>query len=138
DNESAAAELSTIQEMVKTIDEELVQRRADLGRLELIAPIDGTVLPPADSPPRPDASTSDQLANWTGSPFARKNIGATLSASTVFCEIGDPHRMQADIIIEQDDMEFVHPEQAVTIKLDALPHRTFHSTIEEISRNELK
>ncbi len=46
--------------------------------------------------------------------------------------------MQADLVIEQDDMEFIRRDQAVTIKLDALPHRTFHSTIEEISQNEMK
>ncbi len=53
DNEAAAAELSTGQEMVKTLEGELEHRQAELDRLELIAPIDGTVLPPADNPARP-------------------------------------------------------------------------------------
>jgi putative peptide zinc metalloprotease protein len=56
----------------------------------------------------------------------------------MFCEIGDPHRMQADLIIEQDDMEFVHEDQSVAIKLDAFPHRTYHTTIVEIARESLK
>ena len=91
--------------MIKTLEEQLIERRADLARLELIAPVDGTVLPPPTSRDQPESP--GQLKSWSGSPFAKKNIGATLPESTLFCEIGDPHQMEADMIIEQDDMEFV-------------------------------
>jgi putative peptide zinc metalloprotease protein len=132
----AAAEIGPVREMIQTLEEQLIEKKADLGRLELIAPADGTVLPPPHNPDQPDAP--GQLKSWTGTPFAKKNIGAMLAESTLFCEIGDPHKMEADLLIEQDDLEFVRQKQDVTIKLDVLPHRTFHSWIGEIAIIDLK
>ena len=136
DDEDAAAELPQVREMIKMLEDQLVQRRADVARLTLIAPIDGTVLPPPENSGR--SESPGDLKSWTGTPFAKKNLGATLPESTVFCEIGDPHQMEADLIIDQDDLEFVMEDQSVAIKLDELPHRTFHSSIVEIAKIDLK
>ncbi len=116
--------------MVKIVEEQLIERQADLARLELVAPADGTVMPPPHNAGQNDSP--GQLKGWTGTPFSKKNIGATLAESTLFCLIGDPHMMEADMLIEQDDLEFVHKGQPVTIKLAELPHRTFHSLIVEV------
>ena len=136
DDEEAAAQLPGVREMVKMLEDQLVQRRSDLARLDLVAPVDGVVLPPPETNDRAEAN--GELRGWTGSPFAVKNLGATLSQSMLFCEIGDPHKMEADLIIEQDDLEYVHKDQPVTIKVDELPHRTFQSTILEIEKVNLK
>jgi putative peptide zinc metalloprotease protein len=136
DNEQAASQLPQMREMLKMLEDQLVERRADLARLELIAPIDGTILPPRENTDH--SESSGQLKGWTGTPFEPRNLGATLPESTLFCEIGDPHQMEAELIIEQDDLESVHKGQAVAIKLDELPHRTFRSEIVEIDLVDLK
>jgi putative peptide zinc metalloprotease protein len=135
-DEDAAGDIPQLTKMITMLDEQLVERRADVAKLDLIAPVDGTVLPPPMNPERP--SPNHRLKGWSGSPFAKKNLGATLLESTLFCEIGDPHEMEADLIIEQDDLEFVHEDQRVAIKIDELPHRTFYSTITEIAKIDLK
>jgi hypothetical protein len=56
----------------------------------------------------------------------------------VLCQIGDPRIMEAIMIVDQDDIEFVQEQQSVAIKLDELPNRTMTSKIEEIADNELK
>ena len=50
----------------------------------------------------------------------------------MFCQVGDPAKWEANIVVDQDDIEFVRIDQSVAIKLDELPFRTFHSTIKEI------
>ena len=102
----------------------------------MIAPADGTVLPPPERPTSPESP--GQLKSWSGTPFDRDNIGATLSDSTLFCEIGDPHQDGSQPVIEQDDMEFVHEDQPIKVKLDEFPHRTFRSQITEIAKVDLK
>jgi len=132
-DEESAAQIPAVREMLKSIEDQLTERRADLARLEITAPIDGTVLPPPDNE-APRNASPDELKSWTGSPFSNRNVGATLSESTLLCEIGDPRRMEADLVVEQDDVEYVREEQSVAIKLDVLPHRTFYSKIAEIEK----
>ena len=50
----------------------------------------------------------------------------------LFCQIGDPTKWEANLVIDQDDIEFVREGQTVAIKLDEFPYRTFDTTIAEI------
>ena len=76
----------------------------------------------------------DDLDRWTGSPLDQKNLGAYLAGNSprLFCEVGDPHKWEANIVIDQDEIDFVRPEQEVAIKLDEIRYRTFYTTIDEI------
>ena len=62
----------------------------------------------------------------------------------MFCQIGDPHKLEAIMVIDQRDVEDVkmdldqHRKVPVDIKLDALPHDTFESHITELAQDELK
>ena len=125
-DEDAAAEIPRCAKWSRRSRMNWSQRRADLARLELIAPVDGTVLPPPDTPDQNGyARPAQELDGHRPSP--RRTSAPRFAESTMFCEIGDPHQMEADLVIEQDDLEFVHEDQPVAIKLDAFPHRTFHS-----------
>ena len=128
---SAALELPEVMKSLKALREQLAQRQEDVKRLELIAPSSGTVLPPPEIPARPDRG--GDLAKWTGSPLEEKNLGAYMAGdSRLFCQIGDAHHWEAHIAIDQDDIDFVRENQAVAIKLDEVPYRTFYSKISEI------
>jgi putative peptide zinc metalloprotease protein len=132
----AGMEIASMQESLTAAEEQLREKQADLDKLILVAPASGTVLPPPYLPDRPDPD--GRLSTWSGSPLEPRNIGATLTESTLFCQIGDPKQMEAILIIDQADVDFIHHGQATDIKLDQLPGDTFHSEIAEISNLDLK
>ena len=57
------------------------------------------------------------MPTWSGSPLEPENIGATLMTGTKFCQIGDPRSLEARLVIDQGDVEFVAPGQRVEIML---------------------
>src|SRR6185295_9097803 len=103
-DEAAPRERAQLQQSLAAIQEELRHREEDRQRLTLTAPASGTVLPPPDIPNKPESDS--QLPSWTGNPFEKKNLRAFLAESVLFCEIGDPRRLEARLVVEQDNLEF--------------------------------
>ncbi len=140
ENRRAGQQIPQMRETLAAVETQIVQKSQDLKRLELLAPKDGTILQPMIRPeqPQPDGT----LSSWSGSLLDNRNLGATLSASELFCEVGDPRQLEAVLIIDQTDIELVREHkqvgQDVSIKLDAFPSKTFDGQILEISRSELK
>ncbi len=132
----ADVEIPQIMESLETVQRQLEVKRHDLARLNLNAPIAGTVFSPPEQPARNEGT--GQLPTWSGTPLRQRNLGAVLQESTLFCQIGNPAEMEAILIVEQDDVEFLRAGQELDIKLDELPHRTFHSTINEVASIDLK
>ncbi len=130
-NEMAALAMGPLAESLDSSEEQLAQRQQDRNRLDLVAPKSGTVLPAPEIAKRSD-SASRKLPTWSGTPLQKKNLGAFLEPATVYCQIGNPKKWEANIIIDQENIEFVHEGQKVKIKLDRLPYRTFETTIDEI------
>jgi len=128
-NEAAARELPEVEKTIQSLEEQLDKRREDQKHLVLIARSSGTILPPPETMKK--ENNMGGLPKWSGTPLQQKNVGAYLSG-TLFCQIGDPHKWEANLIVDQDDIEFVHEKQEVAIKLDEMPYRTFYSTIDEI------
>lgn len=133
----ASAEIPALEESLKTIDEELEEKKVDRQRLNLTAPRAGTVLPPTLIP---DVDTEDErLASWSGTPLDPENLGAHLEQRTFFCQIGNPRELEAILVIDQTDKPFVEKmtrageRPKVEIKLDELPHNTFTSYVSEIA-----
>lgn len=133
---SASLQIPQVQESLQTVKEQLAEKQADMARLKLLAPVAGTVLPPPDVPSRPEAP--GQLPTWSGMPLEKKNLGAFLTESTLFCQIGNPKELEANLIIDQDDIEFIGAGDVLDIKLDELPHTTFRTHITEIANLDLK
>jgi putative peptide zinc metalloprotease protein len=133
---SAGLEIPQLQESLAAVEEQLRQKRQDFARLSLVAPDDGCVLPPPENPGRPDSA--GQLPTWSGTPLEKKNLGAYLNDSVLFCNIGDPKRLEAVMVVEQDDIEFIREDQSVAIKINEIPGWTYHSQIAEIAKNDLK
>jgi len=126
-------EIPKIEEALVTVREQLAQREEDRARLRLVAPIDGTVLPPPEIPKREDRD--EYLPAWSGTPLDPENRGAYLEQGTLFCRIGDPKRMKAVLLVEQSEVPFVRSKLAnekraeVEIKLATLPHDVLVSHI---------
>jgi putative peptide zinc metalloprotease protein len=138
----ALAQVPEIQEILETSQRQLAQKKADQARLRLLAPAEGTVLPPPETPPREELEI--QLPSWSGTPLEPKNQGAHLDEGVLFCQVGDPHKFEAIMVIDQTDVEFVRELMAkgqrpkVDIKLDSLPYETLHSEVVEVADSDLK
>ena len=132
----ASLQIPQVIESLDAAQEQLEEKQKDLARLQLLAPIAGTVLPPPELPSKPDAS--GQLPTWSGLPLEKKNLGAFLTESKLFCQIGNPNELEANLIIDQDDIEFVHKGDTLDVKLNELPNTTFRTQITEIASGELK
>jgi putative peptide zinc metalloprotease protein len=133
---SAALEIGTVQETLKSAVEQLERKRKDRAELVLVAPRDGVVLPAPDVPDRPDPS--GRLAAWTGSALSKRNLGATFTPGTVLCMVGDRSKFEAVMVVDQGEVEFVKPGQTVDLKLDAFPSQTFSGTVEQLAETHIE
>jgi putative peptide zinc metalloprotease protein len=128
--------IAGVREGLKAIEEEIAEKQRDRDRLTLRAPVAGYVLPPPEIPRRP--SKDSQLPSLFGSPLDPHNDHAYLPESTLVCMIGDPQAMQANLVIDQSQLDFVATGQEAIITLDHLPLDTFHGRIKEIAKSEMK
>ena len=67
---------------------------------------------------------------WHGSPLDDRNRNTFLDAGVPFCTIGDPHKKEAVLIIDQSEIEFVRTGYTALLKLDAFPEITYKCRIE--------
>jgi putative peptide zinc metalloprotease protein len=94
------------------------------------------VLPPPIVEKRDDGA---HLPAWHGSPFSPENVGALLTTGQKLCQIGDPHLLEARLVIDQNDVEFVHEGQPVEIMLDQTADYVYTNCfIERVSSEDLK
>jgi putative peptide zinc metalloprotease protein len=132
----AASQIDSTEKLLDAVEQQYAEKKQDEVRLEIRAPVAGMIIPP---PPRDGGGGADgKLPAWSGSPLSEKNLGARLEESELVCQVGDPSSMEALMFIEQADIELVHEELEVEIKLDAYPYQIYTSTIEEISRRDVK
>jgi putative peptide zinc metalloprotease protein len=133
----AMAEISSVEKTLISTEEQLRLREDDQKRLRLTAPIDGVVLPPPYTPKREDPDL--QLGTWSDTPLERENVGAYLEERVLFCQIGDPNKLEAVMVIDQGDRNMVDRKQKVDLKIDGLPWKTFTGLeIADIAESELK
>jgi putative peptide zinc metalloprotease protein len=133
---AAGLELGTVQESLKSVEEQLAKKLKNRGELVLRAPRGGVVLPAPSVKAAPDQS--GKLPMWTGNALNKKNLGATLREGTVLCLVGDPQAVEAVMVVDQSEMEFVSRGQPVDLKLDAMPWQTFRGTVDEIAETNLE
>ncbi len=136
DDPEARDQLPAAVQALETVKKQLAEKEEDYRRLTLTAPCDGVVFPPPwreeqDDPEGP-------LPEWSATPLEAHNLGAFLQESDLFCLIGDPNKMEAILIIDQADIDFVAPGQAVKLKVNELPWSTYSGEIAEIAEVELE
>jgi putative peptide zinc metalloprotease protein len=133
---SVAPQIPSAEEALVDLDVRLRQRELDQQRLVLRSPAAGTVI----APPRPPDSAYQRgaLVPWRGGLLEARNVGAHLDRGTLVCVVGAPGRLEAALVIDQADIEFVRPGQKVRMKLDALPGRVLDGTVVEVAKTDLK
>jgi putative peptide zinc metalloprotease protein len=132
---SAGLQIDEARESLASAQKQLDLMHSDRARLTLKAKTEGTVIAAPSEMRQPGSDV--RLGSWTGSTMDPKNIGATLQAPRLFCQIGNPQKLDAALVIDQGDMDFVRPGQKVELKLDALPGDTFDTDIVELSYEKL-
>jgi putative peptide zinc metalloprotease protein len=130
----ATAELPTAREALADLKARLAQRRADQGRLTLRSPVAGTVLAP---PRKTDRPAEGELATWTGTPLEERNRGTLLEQGVLVCQIGDPGRQEAVLVIDQADIDFVRVGQQVRLRLNQLSRQFLFGEIVEIAELDM-
>ncbi|MFV1968994.1 MAG: hemolysin D, partial [Pirellulaceae bacterium] len=142
------SQIPTVEQMLQTVEEELAEKEEEFGELTITAPIDGQVFPPMYRPVR---DTGDgRLPMWSGFPFDAKNEGALIAERDQFCQIGDPNRYEAVLVIDQADINLLYEYfgdarrgngkewPKVDLKFDAYRWRTFSSQIEEVASSPME
>ena len=135
-DEDAAQQIPYTVESLASLEEQLLQLREDEQRLTLVSNASGTVIPPPQIP----TETLDKgaFAQWPGTPLDERNLNRWLEPGTLLCLIGDPRNMEAILVIDQSQIEFVSRGQQVEIKLDEYPSDTITGRIDEVARIQLK
>jgi putative peptide zinc metalloprotease protein len=125
------------EQSVKTSLASFDMRSSDAKRLTVRSPISGFFLgPPLVKPDDGDSATLDK---WHGSPLETRNLGAYLEQSTFVGQVvADMTKLEAVLVIDQADVEFVQPEQGVELLLRQVPARLFSSVTGAISPSEME
>ncbi|MCE9547998.1 MAG: HlyD family efflux transporter periplasmic adaptor subunit, partial [Planctomycetia bacterium] len=134
--QEAEQQVSATEEELQSAEKQLIQRQQNLTRLVLRSPRAGTVLPPPLVKGAPH--TEGGLAGWSGTPLERHNEGTWLPAGQLLCQVGDPARMEAVVVIDQSDLPFVQTGQNVLLKVDELAGRAISGQIADIAQVSLK
>jgi len=129
----ARQEIPATRSQLESAREELRLKYLDVDRLVLRATASGTVIAPPAVPEREDAD-KEVLPTWSGTPLEPRNLDALLQRGTQFCLIGDPHALEAIMVVDQSEIDFIREKQKVEIKLDALPGETLATELADISR----
>jgi putative peptide zinc metalloprotease protein len=83
-----------------------------LGKLTLIANRDGRIV---------------------GAPH-KETVGQWVKPGKPFCEVGDPHRLEAHLIIDQSDVHLIKTGSDAWIKIYGRAEQTFKSKVAEIAK----
>lgn len=115
---AAGGDLPTAREVLSDLKVLRDQRRRELRRLAIEAPISGTVFDPPKITKEND-QTGDGA--WHGSPLDAANVGVKLDVGTTLCIIGDAKRWEAIAAMDEDSVALVRAGQSARIQLDAWP-----------------
>lgn len=135
DPQGASLQVQPLREMLAALNKQIADKQFDLERLTLLSPVSGTVLPPPELPAK--QNQDKQLQHWSGTPLDPKNRNAYLEQGVLFCLVGDPHKMEALLVVDQEEIEYLKQGQAVEVKLDELPAETLAGEIAEIGAEPL-
>jgi putative peptide zinc metalloprotease protein len=131
----AAQQIPHTAESLVHIQQRLDQLRQDQRRLELVAQQSGVVM----SPHAPSTSREGgSLPMWSGTPLDDWNLGSWLETGTLFCVVGDPRQLEAVLVIDQMQIDFIGEGQLVEIMLDEYPGEVWSSRIDEIAEVDLQ
>jgi putative peptide zinc metalloprotease protein len=140
-DDTAGMHIPQAKENEATIIKQLKEKHDELSRLKVVAPIAGVVLP---VPSRSKQNEAGRLPQWYGSPLDRKNLGARFQASELICRVGDPEKLEAELVVDQADIDLLDQAMAggkqpeAVLQFDAFPGQVLTSRVVDIARIDMK
>lgn len=141
-DDRASLQLDQLREVEATVEYQLQEKKRDLDRLNIVAPVAGTIIPVPSRQPR--GQREGRLPTWSGSPLDRKNLGATFMESDLICRIGDSQHLEALLVVDQADIDLLDQamrdgrEPQAALQLDAFPGTPLEGKVIEVAKVELK
>ncbi|MFI5455823.1 MAG: HlyD family efflux transporter periplasmic adaptor subunit [Isosphaerales bacterium] len=108
ENRAQAKQYEEFAENLEPMIEKIVEQ---IGKLTLISARDGQVV---------------------GSPH-KETLGQWLKPGKPFCEVGDPHHLEAHLIIDQADVHLIRPDRVAWLKVYGRGEMTYKSRVSQIS-----
>jgi putative peptide zinc metalloprotease protein len=140
-DETAGMQIQQAREIEATIVKQLKEKREELSRLKIVTPIAGVVLP---VPSRSKRNEEVRLPQWSGSPLDIKNVGAQFQESELICRVGEPEKLEAELVVDQADIDLLDQAMAggkqpeAVLQFDAYPGQILTSRVVDIARIEMK
>ena len=132
----AGETLASVEEALAAVESQLQQQLHAQELLELRATRSGVILlPPTEVHPKRPKGT---LPVWQGALLDKRNVGAVVPAGTLFCQIGNLREMEAELYVDQGDLEFVRIGQQVRLQIDALPGETIRAELTALAEHEVE
>jgi putative peptide zinc metalloprotease protein len=134
---TAVDQIDVHREMRDSARKQWEEKKRDYEKLTIVAPAAGTIIPP---PAREDhvSAIHGRLPGWEGTPFDERNRGALLTPTDMICQIGDPSKMDAVLIVDQAYVDLVREGQRVRVLLEAYTRKAYDTKIEEIASTPVK
>jgi putative peptide zinc metalloprotease protein len=129
-----ASLIPTVREALNDFEQQLAQWTKDAERLVLRAPCDGIVLP---GPSQKALESDDSLRTWAGNPLDDQNRGCFIRAGTTVCLVGPEQSREALVLVNQDDINFVRPDQKVHLLWKELAGEVLTGRIIEVAALDL-
>ena len=99
------------EQSAEKVEPRIQKVQEQIGKLILVAPRDGMAI---------------------GVPH-HETVGQWLKPGKAFCEIGDPKKLEAHLIIDQSDIDLIATERPAWVKVYGTSERTYKSRVSEIS-----
>jgi putative peptide zinc metalloprotease protein len=117
----------------RSLDERVREHERRLELLAVTAPIAGRIVPPPEVGSRDDSVERGRLRRWTGTLLEERNLGALVAGRTHLVSIAPSDEFQAVVYLDQRKRNEFAEGQAVAIKFEHLPDRTFEGRISAIA-----
>jgi len=135
-DDAALLDLAQTEEALAALNKQIKRLEEDVAKLTIRAPEAGLVVPPSSRAPQEHDRL--QLASWSGRPLDVCNVGAFLEPSTLVCKIAQPGKLEAILAVEQEELDFVRPGQAVDLLLASHPGRRRPGKIDHIAEQNME
>jgi putative peptide zinc metalloprotease protein len=99
------------QEFAEKLEKVIAEINLNLGKLTLISARDGQVV---------------------GAPH-REHVGEWIKPGKAFCEVGDPHHLEAHILLDQGDIDLIAVDRTAWVKVYGKSEVTYKSRVSEIA-----
>ena len=135
-NDDAAQQIPHTVEALESVENQLKQLRIDEQQLTLRSPTSGIVISPSYI--SAEQTTNGSLSTSRRTPLDEENRNAWLDTGTLFCIVGDLEKMEAVLVVDQTEIEFIRRDQLVEINLDEYPGEIWTGRIHEIATIDLQ